>query len=58
MARVYKVEKDNVTLEAELEHNRDKIFFGTNDVWDITFSPDGKYLAVGFSKYEIQLWEF
>lgn len=59
MARVYKVEYDNVMLAGELEHkSKEKGFFGTNDVWDITFSPDGKYLAVGFSKYEIQIWEF
>lgn len=32
--------------------------FNTDDVWDITFSPDGKYLAVGFSKFEIQLWDW
>ena len=59
MARVYKVDSDNVTLAADLEHKtKEACVFVYNDVWDITFSPDGKYLAIGFSKYEIQLWEF
>ena len=59
MARVYKVDSDNVILAADLEHKSNEAgFFIYNDVWDITFSPDGKYLAIGFSKYEIQLWEF
>jgi WD40 repeat protein len=59
-ARVYKVESDSVYLAKELEHktNETGLFKGSDDVWDITFSPDGKYLAIGFCKYEIQLWEF
>ena len=57
--RIFKVELDNVTMVGELEHkSKEKMWFTYNDVWDITFSPDGKYLAVGFCKYEIQLWEF
>ena len=59
MARVYKVELDNVILEVDLEHkSKVKYFYQSNEVWDIQFSPDGKYLAVGFCKFEIQLWEF
>lgn len=58
-ARVYKVENDDVTLAHELVHKSEQSgMFNTDDVWDITFSPDGKYLAVGFSKFEIQLWDW
>jgi WD40 repeat protein len=59
MARVYKVEYDNVILDIELSHkSKDKAMFTSDDVWDLNFSPDGKYLLVGFNKYEVQLWDF
>ena len=59
MARVYKVEFDNVIQEIELAHkSKDKGILTPDDVWDFNFSPDGKYLLVGFNKYEVQLWDF
>jgi len=51
MVRVYKVEQENVTLDADLKLKSGITFtIGTNDVCDQKFFPDGKYLAVGFSK--------
>ena len=59
MAKVHNVEFSKIDLITELEHKSEKKgFFERNDIWDISFSSDGKYLAVGFCKYEVQIWNF
>jgi WD40 repeat protein len=49
-----------VVLANELSHKSEKAsMFTGEDVWTIAFSPpDGKYLAVGFCKFEIQIWDW
>ena len=51
---------DNVILAHELPHkSKEAGMFTAEDVWNFAFSPpDGKYLAVGFSKFEIQIWDW
>jgi len=49
-----------VILAHELNNkSKEAGFFSDKDVWTMAFSPpDGKYLAVGFSKFEIQIWDW
>ena len=50
MVKVWCVENGEVNLKSELVHK--------SDVYDFSFSPDGKFLTVGEKNPIITLWDF
>lgn len=49
-AQVYRVTDDGVTKEFDMGHS--------DDIWDISFSPDGQKVLVGYGRYKSDLWDF
>lgn len=57
-ARIFNV-GEIIELQQEFTHKtKESGIFPNESVWDIAFSPNGNYLAIGFGKKEIQIWNY